>query len=745
VSSNESLRKSPRESSESVEKRADDRYRGLFENSPISLWEEDFSAVRHYLDELGVSEAEELRRLFEARPEEIRRCASLVRVVDVNEATVELLECRDKEHLIQGLSEIFHEDTYKVFKEEVLALAEGKTTFEADIVNRTFQGNEIDVRMRMSVAPSHEETWSKVFVSLTDISDWKRAEERLRLQSVAIESAANAVFITTRDGTIEWVNEAFTRLSGFSREEVLGKTPRVLKSNHHGPDFYQHLWQTLLAGKVYRNHFVNRRKDGSCYTVEATITPISNEGNEISHFVAVHEDVTERLRSEKRLLHLAQYDSLTNLPNRYTLNDRLERELYRVSRSTNEVCVLLLDLDNFKDVNDAYGHLVGDALLVRVAKRLLGAVRREDTVARLGGDEFAIIQTDVKQTVGAAVLAERLLALFAEPFEVEEYRIVTSASIGISVSRSGRTDTKELLKQADTAMYRAKHSGRNTFVMHAEEMDREIENRMLLGQALRDAVEAEEFFLEYQPKIDLKTRRIVGVEALIRWRHPERGRVSPAEFVPIAENTGLILPMGKWVLRNAAGEVNGLQEHSSRELSIAINVSAVQVRHPDFVGTVTEVLEEMDFPAHLLELEVTENLLLQRTPQLEQNLRGLRELGVGLTVDDFGTGYSSLSYLRKFSFDNLKIDRSFLNGVETNPHDAAIVSAIIALSSKLGIKVIAEGVETPGQVEFLVSRGCDEAQGFYFSRPISMADVVEALTEEQKQDRTMQAMGGHST
>jgi diguanylate cyclase (GGDEF)-like protein/PAS domain S-box-containing protein len=723
----------------------EDRYRGLFENSPISLWEEDFSAVRHYLDELGVSEAEELRRLFEARPDEIRRCAALVRVVDVNEATVDLLQCRDKEHLIQGLSEIFHEDTYDVFREEVLALAEGKTAFEADIVNRTFEGTEIDVRMRMSVAPGHEETWSKVFVSLTDISDWKRAEQRLRLQSVAIESAANAIFITTRDGTIEWVNDAFTRLSGFSREEVLGRTPRVLKSNHHGSDFYRDLWQTLLEGKVYRNHFVNRRKDGSCYTVEATITPISDQGNEISHFVAVHEDVTERLRSEKRLLHMAQYDSLTSLPNRYTLNGRLERELYRVSRSQNEVCVLLLDLDNFKDVNDAYGHLVGDALLVQVAKRLLGTVRREDTVARLGGDEFAIIQTDVKQTVGAAVLAERLLALFAEPFEIDDYRIVTSASIGIAISQSGSTDPKELLKQADTAMYRAKQSGRNTFVMHAEEMDREIENRMLLGQALRDAVEEEDFFLEYQPKIDLRTRRIVGVEALLRWRHPERGRVSPAEFVPIAENTGLILPMGKWVLRNAAGEVNGLQAHSSRELSIAVNVSAVQIRHPDFVGTVTEVLEEMDFPAHLLELEVTENLLLQRTPQLEENLRGLRELGVGLTVDDFGTGYSSLSYLRKFSFDNLKIDRSFLNGVETNPHDAAIVSAIIALSSKLGIKVIAEGVETAGQVEFLVSRECDQAQGFYFSRPISMSDVIEVLAEEQKQDRTMQAMGGHST
>jgi diguanylate cyclase (GGDEF)-like protein/PAS domain S-box-containing protein len=704
----------------------EDRYRGLFENSPISLWEEDFSAVRHYLDELGVSEAEELRRLFEARPDEIRRCAALVRVVDVNEATVDLLQCRDKEHLIQGLSEIFHEDTYDVFREEVLALAEGKTAFEADIVNRTFEGTEIDVRMRMSVAPGHEETWSKVFVSLTDISDWKRAEQRLRLQSVAIESAANAIFITTRDGTIEWVNDAFTRLSGFSREEVLGRTPRVLKSNHHGSDFYRDLWQTLLEGKVYRNHFVNRRKDGSCYTVEATITPISDQGNEISHFVAVHEDVTERLRSEKRLLHMAQYDSLTSLPNRYTLNGRLERELYRVSRSQNEVCVLLLDLDNFKDVNDAYGHLVGDALLVQVAKRLLGTVRREDTVARLGGDEFAIIQTDVKQTVGAAVLAERLLALFAEPFEIDDYRIVTSASIGIAISQSGSTDPKELLKQADTAMYRAKQSGRNTFVMHAEEMDREIENRMLLGQALRDAVEEED-------------------EALLRWRHPERGRVSPAEFVPIAENTGLILPMGKWVLRNAAGEVNGLQAHSSRELSIAVNVSAVQIRHPDFVGTVTEVLEEMDFPAHLLELEVTENLLLQRTPQLEENLRGLRELGVGLTVDDFGTGYSSLSYLRKFSFDNLKIDRSFLNGVETNPHDAAIVSAIIALSSKLGIKVIAEGVETAGQVEFLVSRECDQAQGFYFSRPISMSDVIEVLAEEQKQDRTMQAMGGHST
>ena len=354
-------------------------------------------------------------------------------------------------------------------------------------------------------------------------------------------------------------------------------------------------------------------------------------------------------------------------------------------------------------------------------------MRGQDVVARLGGDEFAVLQTDADGPESTAILAQRLISVMQEPFEVGGQIINTSASIGISTAAAGDIDADQMIRQSDMSLFRAKHDGRSTFCFHAEEMDREVRERLALGRDLHQAICNDEFFLEFQPQIDLRKGRVAGLEALLRWRHPQRGLIPPNRFIPIAEKTGLIVPLGEWVLRRACATATRLQEETGQALVMAVNVSAVQMRVPDFAATVLSILRESGAAPEALELELTESVLMQRTPQVESTLEQLHQGGVRVSVDDFGTGYSSMAYLRQFAVDKLKIDRSFLAEVETNAGDAAIVSAIIALGNKLGLQVLAEGVERRQQIEFLRRNGCDRAQGYYFSRPVPADDLADLL------------------
>ena len=703
-----------------------DRYRGLFENSPISLWEEDFSELKLHLDRLRQTGVTDLRAYLEQHPEELQRCAGKVRVVDVNEATLELLECDDKAKLIGRLPVIFRDASYDVFLDEIVALAAGEPVFERDVVNRTFKGNRIDVRVRLTLAPGHESTWAKVFISLTDITEWKRAQAQLELHHVAMESAADGIFIARRDGRIEWANRAFARMTGYTRREIVGRTPSLLQTDPDD-DYYERLWTNLDTDQAWRNRTVNRHKAGTLYTVEETITPIAGADGEITHFVAVQQDISDRLESEEKLIRLARTDFLTGLPNRYTFNERLQREAERAARRNLSVAVLLIDIDNFKDVNDLFGHPVGDSFLVAVAERLRGSLRSLDTVARLGGDEFAVLQTDADQPETTASVAGRLLSVLAQPFHVEGYKIHTSASMGIAQGRADRVDPKQMIRQADLALYRAKQGGRGTFRFHEEEMDEQIQERLRLGQALRDSIRLDQLSLVFQPQVDLPTGRTRGVEALVRWDHPELGAVPPGRFIPIAENNGFILPLGEWVLRTACEAYPALAAAGGDELTLAVNVSAVQMRSAGFAGKVLRLLDETGLPPHRLELELTEGVLMQQSPRTERTLAQLREAGVRLALDDFGTGYSSMAYLRRFSVDKLKIDRSFVENLESNPSDTAIVSAAIALGTTLGIEVLAEGVEHPDQADFLRANGCDAAQGYLFGRPATADEVARGL------------------
>ena len=550
----------------------------------------------------------------------------------------------------------------------------------------------------------------------------------LRLLGVAMETAANAIFVTDTDGRIEFVNPAFERLSGFSRDEAVGRTPRILKSGRQEEGFYAELWQTILAGKAWSGKVVNRRKSGELFTVTQTVTPIVDDGGRPTHFVAIHEDITAKLEAEARIQHLARHDFLTDLPNRYSLTERLEHEARLAKRRARPMAVLILDLDHFKGVNDSFGHTTGDELLVEAARRLSRNVRDVDLLARLGGDEFAVVQVDLAGPDSAAELATRLIECLTPPFELRDQRVYTGASIGIAISPPADCDPEELLKQADLALYRAKEDGRNAYRFFNERMNTEIQRRMALGQELHEALERDQLYLEYQPQVDLSSRRLVGVEALLRWRHPERGIVAPLEFVPIAESNGLILPIGEWVLRQACRQVKRWQQQGLAAIPVAVNLSAAQLRSGGLVETVTAILGETGLESHNLELELTETALMEATPRIEERIAALSRLGVRISLDDFGRGYSSLEYLRRFPLNKLKIDRTFVRDIQTSRRDATILRSVVSLASELGLDVVAEGVGPGNHLERLREEGCSEAQGFFFGQPLPPEGVADLLS-----------------
>jgi diguanylate cyclase (GGDEF)-like protein/PAS domain S-box-containing protein len=561
-----------------------------------------------------------------------------------------------------------------------------------------------------------------------------------RLLSVALDTAANAIFITDLEGRIQYANRAFEKLSGHPASDVLGQTPRFLKSGVQDAEFYRALWQTLLRGEPWHGRVVNRRRDGELFTVTQTVTPILDDAGKLTHFVAIHEDISAQVDAEDRVRHMARHDFLTDLPNRYALGERLQHESQRAARNGSRLAVLLLDLDHFKSVNDNFGHQAGDQLLVQVARRLRETARGSDILARLGGDEFALVQSDVSQLDGAADLALRLIRALAPPFELAQQRVYSGVSIGIAISPEAAADPAELLRQADLALYRAKEEGRNAFRFFDDSMNDEIQGRMALGQELHAALDNGELYLEYQPQVDLRHRRLVGVEALVRWRHPRLGAVGPAEFVPIAESNGLIVPIGEWVLRTACAQARAWQDLGLPPIPVAVNLSGVQLKSHGFVASVLAVLAETGLQPRFLELELTETILMHANEDLEKHLEELSRHGIRISLDDFGRAYSSLEYLRRFPLTKLKIDQSFVKDIGSNRRDAAILSAVISLAGKLNLEVIAEGVGPESQVEFLLAEGCPEGQGFYFARPLAAAEIERLLSEGS--DRIRPPEGG---
>jgi diguanylate cyclase (GGDEF)-like protein/PAS domain S-box-containing protein len=557
-----------------------------------------------------------------------------------------------------------------------------------------------------------------------DITARKEAEEKLRLSATVLEHIADGVMVIDARGVIVAVNPAFTQITGYTEAEAIGRDRTLTRSGRHDAAFYQALWDDLQSTGFWRGEIWNLRKNGELYLEWLTVSAVRDNKGAISHYVGVFSDITLVKESQEKLDHLAHHDALTQLPNRLLFHDRLHHALQRAARENEQLALLFIDLDRFKNVNDTLGHHIGDELLQQVATALQDKLREGDTLARLGGDEFIVLLENVDGQYGASLVAEKLVGMFEQPFMVAGHELFVTCSVGISLYPADALDLNMLIRNADVAMYQAKARGRNGYRFYAPSMTGEGVERLRLETYLRRSLEKEEMFLNYQPQVEIDTGRLIGVEALVRWNHPDLGLVPPSRFISLAEDTGYINQLGKWVLIQACRQMVRWQEAGLHVPKMAVNLSARQFERGSIATMVGDVLRETGLEPHRLQLEVTESVIMNTGDALVF-INDLHSIGVGLAIDDFGTGYSSLAYLKQMPVQTLKIDRSFIKDISTDVNDEAIAIAIIQLGKSMNLSVIAEGVETGEQAAFLLRHGCNLAQGYFFSRPAAPDDLLE--------------------
>ena len=552
-------------------------------------------------------------------------------------------------------------------------------------------------------------------------------QQNLRLQRAALETSPNAFIITDDKAEVIWANDAFCSFSGYRQEEVLGRPLSFLKTGLQNDAFYDEMWDALRAGKRWRGEIIERHKSGSLYTVDQRITPILDANKKLAYCVVVRDDLTERKNAEGQIMHLANYDQLTGLPNRHLFHEQLKQILKRAERRGKKVALIFADLTNFNRINDTLGHTAGDVLLKTVAERLLKITSADDFVARIGGDEFTMILENIPNAEAAALNARTMIETILAPIELNGTEVNVGACVGISIFPDDGTEADKLVNFADMALRTAAHSAPNSYFFFSQEMNEETEDRLALERDLRKGLLQNEFALFFQPQLDVRTGKINAAEALIRWFHPTRGMVSPMRFIPIAEDTGLIIPLGNWILKEALRHIKMWDEMGLPEISVAVNLSAIQFQQEDLAGSIEKILAESGVSPERLELELTESVVMQDARKADNILSRLSRVGIKLAIDDFGTGYSSLSYLKRFAVDRLKIDQSFVRDMTHNNDDAEIARAIINLGHTLGLEIVSEGVETKEQLELLKKQGCDIIQGYYISKPMSAADIPEFL------------------
>ena len=573
----------------------------------------------------------------------------------------------------------------------------------------------------------------KVCGATADVDEDKRNSEQLRLLAKVFAHSGEAILVTDAQNRIVSVNESFTRLTGYSADEVQGQNPRILSAGRTTREEYDEMWQAIRHKGTWQGEIWDQRKDGSVYPKWLTISTLRDDQGRVTHYIGNFTDISERKDAERQILHLAHHDTLTGLANRFSLHQRLEQAVALARRDGRGLAVLFIDLDRFKAINDSLGHPMGDRLLIEVGQRLRGSVRESDAVARFGGDEFVIVMTDLQEAnVGQiSSLASKILRRLSRAYNIAGRELHSTPSIGISVFPEDGDDVDTLLKNADMAMYHAKSLGRANFQFFTPAMNEAAAERAELESALRRAIETRQFLLHFQPQIDALSGRTQCVEALVRWQHPDRGLVPPAKFIPLAEDTGMIEGVGRWVLDAACRQLWWLRSHGWPGVRMAVNLSARQLKQDDLIPWIEQLLAVHGIPASELELEITESVAMENPEATIDILRRLRDLGVTLAIDDFGTGYSSLAYLKLLPIQRLKLDRSFVRDIESDHNDAIICSATIALAHSLGLEVVAEGVETEAQYAFLRYLGCDLIQGYYFSRPLPADELAPFLGQER--------------
>jgi diguanylate cyclase (GGDEF)-like protein/PAS domain S-box-containing protein len=552
------------------------------------------------------------------------------------------------------------------------------------------------------------------------------AEAKVLLAAKVFENSKEGILVVDANVNIVSVNSGFTEITGYGQDEVFGKNPALLSSGRQDKAFYDAMWAQIKRNSSWQGEVWNRRKDGELYPQWLTITCMKNEAGEVTNYIGIFSDISERKLSEERIQHLAHYDALTDLPNRVLFQDRLDQTLIKAQRADETVALIFLDLDRFKQINDTLGHSMGDDLLRTVALRLLECVREQDTVSRQGGDEFLIMLPGTTAD-GAALVAQKMLLALADPCLVDGHALRITPSMGISLYPDDATDIETLIKLADVAMYHAKDIGRNNYQFYTASLNASAYEHLALENGMRLALERDEFLLHYQPQLDLATGGIIGCEALIRWNHPEHGMLSPAKFIAVAEECGLIVLISEWVMREACRQLRIWQDAGHGSLTMAVNMSALQFRKAGLEDTVVRALHDAGVLARSVELELTESVIMHGVDATLATLKKLAALGLQLSIDDFGTGYSSLSYLKRFPIHKLKIDQSFVRDLVTDVNDAAIVRTIIVMAHSLNLRVVAEGVETAEQLAFLREAGCNEMQGYYFSRPVPADELLALL------------------
>ncbi|MDG4549705.1 MAG: EAL domain-containing protein [Candidatus Contendobacter sp.] len=594
--------------------------------------------------------------------------------------------------------------------------------YEADMLSAHQDRRAVIIHRTTFTPPGSSEAG---FISaILDITERKQNEERQRLAETVFQTAASAIMVTDPTGIVQSVNPAFTTITGYSGDEAIGKTPSLLKSDRHDAQFYAGFWGALAETGHWSGEMWQRRKNGQIYPAWVSVKAVRDADGQVVQYVAFFSDITERKLAEQEIFFRANYDPLTGLPNRSLLHERIDQALRRVRRHGGGLALMFLDLDRFKQVNDTLGHAWGDELLCQTAERLEACVRETDTVARYSGDEFILLLPGIAHLSNAYAIAEKVIQRISQPFDLNNTVIQIGCSIGIVLYPDHGSDVGTLLRHADLAMYQAKTSGRNTYRRYEPVMADQMLRQLSLETDLRLAIQHHELMVYYQPVLNLKSNRLAGAEALIRWRHPRRGLVSPGDFIPLAEETGLIHEIGAWVLENVC-QTLGRWCRKGWRAPISVNLSSVQILHGLTVESVETLLQRHALRPEWLAFEITESVLIHDTRQAQQWLEAIRGLGIRVDIDDFGTGYSSLAYLKRFPIDRLKIDQSFVRDIAANANDRALVEAILAMAGSLRIPVVAEGVENQEQLDLLRRLGCEYAQGFYFSKPVPAEEFVQ--------------------